>query len=640
MRLAEVTIRNKTSQVIYIQKYQKKIGFRICLYGIDVCSVLFPVKYVSRQMISYQRRRQIMATNFQEKLNQLQGETRTGLPDISDYSILVTNSNTDPNNPATNIPFGQQFYDYRIIEHLNPSGYDALSHEVIDYSGASVIYGDVGGHTFVNTGLNYDPDSTVGNTGPLVPTAGYTYKGCLRSKVDIVHAQGGNDIVYGYTGNDKLYGEGGDDILLGGTGNDLLDGGTGIDFLFGDAGNDTLYGGTQDDYLEGGTGDDVLNGGNGDDVLFGQAGADTLKGDANNDILNGGEDNDQLWGGTGDDVLIGGAGADELRGDDGTDLASYATAAGPVIVSLADPSGNTGDAAGDTYISIEGVIGTANADTLTGDDNDNLIAGGAGADALDGGAGFDTLDYSTSSAAVVVSLAEQAASGGDAQGDTLAGFEAVIGSNYNDTLTGDAGNNTLKGGAGTDVLTGNAGADILDGGSGVDFANYNLSAAGISIDLANNVISGGDAQGDTLIGIEGIIGTNYDDTLQGNAESNTFFGGAGADAIYGGDGDDLISGGAGADTLAGGDGTDRLNYGASTAAVTINLANGGANGGDAEGDTISGFEQVSGSERKKKKKKKKKKKNPPAPASLQPLEGGGNRPKKTKQRRTPIKKKN
>ncbi|MFW5488370.1 MAG: calcium-binding protein [Desulfovibrio sp.] len=472
-----------------------------------------------------------MSTNFQEKLDQLQAESRTWIPDITDYSILVTNSNTDPNNPATNIPFGEQFYQFRVIEHLNPSGYDALSHEVIDYSGASVIYGDVGGHTFVNTGLDYDPDPTVGNTGPLVPTANYTYKGCFRSKVDVVQARGGNDIVYGYTGNDQLHGGGGDDILLGGADNDKLYGDDGIDFLFGEDGNDRLWGGNQDDYLDGGAGNDSITGGNGDDVLFGQAGNDVLQGEANNDTLYGGLGDDSLNGGTGSDILIGGAGVDELNGGDGVDFADYTTAAGPVTVDLENWANNTGDAAGDTYVSVEGIIGTANADTLTGDAADNTIAGGAGADALDGGEGFDTVDYSSSSAAVVVSLAAQAASGGDAQGDTLTSFEAVIGSNYNDTLTGDAGDNTLLGGAGIDVLTGNAGADILNGGAGADFANYNLSSTGISIDLANNVVSGGDAEGDTIISIEGIIATNSNDTLQGNAEDNTFFCGGGDDAI-------------------------------------------------------------------------------------------------------------
>ena len=185
-----------------------------------------------------------MATNFLAMWQQLIHETRTLLPDISDYSILVTNSNTDSNNPVINSIEG-----YRIIEHLNGNGYNALSHEVYDYNGSSVIKGDVGGHTFINEGLKSGEEPRWGNDGPLVLTADYTYKGAIRSNVDIVHARGGNDVVYGYTGNDKLYGGDGHDILFGGTGNDLLNGGSGIDFLLGGEGNDRLGGGTGDDYL-------------------------------------------------------------------------------------------------------------------------------------------------------------------------------------------------------------------------------------------------------------------------------------------------------------------------------------------------------------------------------------------------------
>lgn len=54
-----------------------------------------------------------------------------------------------------------------------------------------------------------------------------------------------------------------------------------------------------------------------------------------------------------------------------------------------------------------------------------------------------------------------AASGGDADGDTLAGFENIRGSAYDDTLTGDGGANVMEGGAGDDILTGGAGSDAF-----------------------------------------------------------------------------------------------------------------------------------------------------------------------------------
>ena len=68
------------------------------------------------------------------------------------------------------------------------------------------------------------------------------------------------------------------------------------------------------------------------------------------------------------------------------------------------PTDNTGDAAGDTYTTIENLTGSAFADTLIaangantldgGAGNDVLI-GGAGADALIGGTGTDTASYAT-----------------------------------------------------------------------------------------------------------------------------------------------------------------------------------------------------------------------------------------------------
>src|SRR6185295_14112803 len=99
--------------------------------------------------------------------------------------------------------------------------------------------------------------------------------------------------------------------------------------------------------------------------------------------------------------------ADSLDGGIGTDTASYATAGAGVAARLAAPAGNTGDAAGDSYVSIENLTGTNFADTLTGDGNANVLAGldgndtligGAGADSLDGGAGSDTASYATAAA--------------------------------------------------------------------------------------------------------------------------------------------------------------------------------------------------------------------------------------------------
>ncbi len=97
-------------------------------------------------------------------------------------------------------------------------------------------------------------------------------------------------------------------------------------------------------------------------------------------------------GGKGNDTFTGGAGADKLLGGSGTDTASYAGAHAGVTASLADALSNSGDAAGDTYSSIERLIGSSHNDRLGGNGGANSLSGGSGSDSLDGGAGKDTLN--------------------------------------------------------------------------------------------------------------------------------------------------------------------------------------------------------------------------------------------------------
>jgi serralysin len=105
----------------------------------------------------------------------------------------------------------------------------------------------------------------------------------------------------------------------------------------------------------------------------------------------GGTGNDAILGNDANNVLTGGAGADSLSGGAGTDTASYSTAGASVTADLTTPGNNLGDAAGDTYDSIENLIGSIYADTLTGDSNGNRIDGGSGKDTIDGGDGKDVL---------------------------------------------------------------------------------------------------------------------------------------------------------------------------------------------------------------------------------------------------------
>ena len=411
----------------------------------------------------------------------------------------------------------------------------------------------------------------------------------------------------------------GNDVLLGTNEDDALFGEAGDDQLFGLGGNDRLEGGPDDDRLYGGAGADVLNGGPGIDLLSyfdsnagvtvdlatgaasgGHAHGDTFSGiewldgspyddhltgddrdnrfweSSGNDLLEGGEGNDQFWSGADADRIHGGAGRDHL---------SYYASDAAVAVNLATGAASGGYAEGDTFTSIESVYGTRFADRLTGDDGNNNLFGGAGADVLEGGAGLDFLGYHESDAAVTVNLATGAASGGHATGDTFSGFERLLGSPYNDHLTGDEGDNFLVGGAG---------ADVLVGGPGADFLGYFPSDAGVTVNLATGAASGGHATGDTFTGFERIEGSRYADNLTGDDGQNWFNGAAGNDRLVGGEGNDQFWPGAGADIVQGGPGRDHLSYFNSDAGITVNLATGVASGGYAQGDTITSIESIAG----------------------------------------------
>lgn len=216
-----------------------------------------------------------------------------------------------------------------------------------------------------------------------------------------------NDHLYGDATANTIWGRDGVDALFGLKGNDVLAGGKGADMLFGDAGKDTAtYGNSATGVVAnlasgiGTAGDaagDTYNGienifGSGlDDRLTGDGKANVLRGGAGNDVLQGLAGDDTLSGGDGDDVMQGGAGADMLDGGLGLDTISYIAATGGVVANLAAPAGNTRDAAGDVYVSIENLNGGDYNDRLTGNTFENYISGGAGDDMLNGGDASDRL---------------------------------------------------------------------------------------------------------------------------------------------------------------------------------------------------------------------------------------------------------
>ena len=189
-----------------------------------------------------------------------------------------------------------------------------------------------------------------------------------------------------------------------------------------------------------------------------------------------------------------------------------------------------GDDGNDTINSGGGndfVLGGAGNDSISGIAGEDTIEGGIGADTLNGGAGTaDVLSYASSSAAVNINLETPSATGGDATGDVISFFENILGSAFDDTLTGDGSANTIFGGAGNDTIDGGGASDCLNGDAGDD----------------------------------SILGGLGADTLLGGTGNDTLDGGVGNDSILGGDGNDFIIGGDGTDTLTGGLGNDIFAY--------------------------------------------------------------------------------
>jgi Ca2+-binding RTX toxin-like protein len=312
--------------------------------------------------------------------------------------------------------------------------------------------------------------------------------------------------------------------LIGDAGSDQLDGGAGtdrasyinsaaglvVDLSFiaantGEAAGDTYIA------IEG------LEGSNHNDDLRGDNNANTILGHAGNDMLYGRGGNDSLFGGADNDILIGGAGGDALDGGNGQDEARYHQAGVGIKADLLNSAVNTGEAAGDTYASIENLFGSNFADTLSGDDFANVIAGHGG----------------------------------------------------NDTLFGRGGADTLLGGDGDDNLIGGAGVDTYNGGNGIDRVQYQDSAIGLRVDLFNPATNTGDAAGETYTLVEDIVASSGDDSLFGNASANKLFGfdgvdrvfgRAGNDTLFGGNGNDILNGGADNDILVGGADVDTFRF--------------------------------------------------------------------------------
>ena len=461
---------------------------------------------------------------------------------------------------------------------------------------------------------------------------------------DTLNGGPGNDTLKGGGGDDTLNGGTGDDLLIGGPGMDELNGGEGNDTISykysptgvtihlraevangGNADGDTI---ASIENVRGSMHGDELTGGRTSSKLWGRDGDDTLTGDRRGDYLYGGRGDDDLDGMDGDDELEGGPGMDELTGGDDNDTASYATSAMGVTVRLHSRQAMGGDAEGDSWNAIdvnytevdedgdshemtetvpdiENLTGSNMADILAGDSRENIIKGMDGDDKIYGGPGKNADNN-----------------------------DMLYGGRGNDMLFGGAGNDTLKGNAGNDMLNGGAGEDKFFGGAGSDMiyadtkdmlivgGNSNAAGDGQMADDANTL--GVDESGEknamdtvsfakltgkdgvrvvlpiidsgavltfieadpgvgieaSIAGIENIIGTSEEDTLNGN------------------DGPNVIEGGKGGDSMDGGDGEDTLSYAGSGSLVSVELEDTGPADvarGDARGDEAVNFENVRGS---------------------------------------------
>ncbi|MGO4387392.1 cadherin domain-containing protein [Microvirga sp. 2YAF29] len=415
-----------------------------------------------------------------------------------------------------------------------------------------------------------------------------------------------NTLVGNDSGN-TLAGGGGLDTLKGGEGNDRFEVDT--DDVVEDAGGRdtlvamvsgvyTLAGGIENGVAGAGIDGIQLIGNGSANLLAGNILSNALSGESGDDDLRGREGDDVLSGGEGDDVLEGGAGADQLIGGAGIDTAVYADAKTKLTISLDDTTRNTGEAAGDTFSSIENIIGSdyddvligsnGAANTLSGGLGDDTLIGMGGNDVLKGGGGQNTAVYegSFSSYTIVaqadgslrvsdsvksrggtdilvdvqeLKFADQMFRTANREPTALALSASMIKENAlastivatlsADDKDGDAIRYTLVSSDGPFRIDGNN--LVLTGGLDyesktqhtVTIKAHNGYGAGTTQTFTFDIldvfepatVSGADAQGNQIL-----RGRSADDRLKGGDGNDKLYGGAGKDVLTGGLGQDIF----------------------------------------------------------------------------------------------------
>ena len=424
----------------------------------------------------------------------------------------------------------------------------------------------------------------------------------------------GTDLINGTMQDDDIFGRQGNDLLDGRAGNDLVEGEDGNDIMWGRSGSDSLRGGEGDDVAFGGSGKDFFEGswaagpfGEGDDVAFGGSGNDSFDAvelHAGDDWMVGGSGDDvfdytidsilKLGEGEvpiGNDTIIGGPGIDRVEFSSPfppVSASAEITGTAAVVVDLKNGNFSTAEVSG-TIVGVERIIGSEHDDTilgsrraesLSGSFGDDCIEGRGGDDSLGGDYGNDTLYGGSGNDTLLLSFDEEddVAYGG-AGDDFFAGVESEEGGDdwmdggpgndvFDYTITrllfpGDGlvpiGNDTIIGGSGTDRVVFSDPSPHAPSGSYEIFRG--LGTAAVAVDLKNGTFSTAEVSG-TIVGVEGIMGSEGNDTILGSRRAESLSGSHGNDYIAGRGGNDRLDGGFGLNTLKGGAGGDEFVFNA------------------------------------------------------------------------------
>lgn len=237
-----------------------------------------------------------------------------------------------------------------------------------------------------------------------------------------------------------------------------------------------------------------------------------------------------------DDTLIGAPGVGEgLERFSGAAYVVLGNNTFPATVELSTLADNDGFALNGLNTDDQAGQRVNRAGDINGDGYDDFLIGAPRIDingSFNAGALYLVFGGGTLGTSLPVPVTHQ----GTGNSETLNGSAAadvMIAHRGNDEINALAGNDVLKGAAGNDLLSGGPGEDLLEGDNGFDIASYTTSAAGITVNLRTGVGSGGDAEGDHLHSVEGVVGSDHNDTLIGNGESNSFDGRGGSNTITG-----------------------------------------------------------------------------------------------------------